>query len=121
MKQAKKAPLELAEGEIYAGSITAPNREGYDLILLPGDHDDANWQESMDWAESLGGDLPDRVEQALLHRYLPEQFQKDAYWSNTQRAGGYDCAWCQGFYGGNQGYGHKDGSLRARAVRRLKI
>ena len=111
----------LNEGEIYAGAIINPDGTGHHAILLPGDNDDASWDKQMEWAASIGGDLPDRVEQALMYKNLPDQFEKEWYWSNTQHASDSDYAWFQYFvYGGQHGT-HKDTELRARAVRRSVI
>lgn len=112
---------ELNAGEIYAGAIINPDGTGHHVILLEGDNDDADWQTQMDWAKSIGGDLPDRVEQAMLYKHLPDQFQKDWYWSNTQHASGSDYAWYQSFTSGFQSYGLKSIKLRARAVRRVNL
>ena len=112
---------QLNEGEIYAGAITAPNGESHHVILLPGDVKGKEWDQAMGWAKSIGGDLPDRVEQVLFYTHLPDQFKKDWYWSNMQHASCSDYAWCQGFVNGGQ-YGSSKGSeLRARAVRRIAI
>jgi hypothetical protein len=116
---AKLLAPQLNEGEIYAGAIINPDGTGHHVILLAGDNDDANWQTQMDWAKSIGGDLPDRVEQALFYKHLPDQFQKNWYWSNTQRASG--SAWYQYFYDGGQDWGYTDFKCRARAVRRVAI
>ncbi|WP_051305072.1 DUF1566 domain-containing protein [Chitinilyticum litopenaei] len=93
----------------------------YHLILLPGDSDSAEWQEQMDWAKSIGGDLPNRIEQAMLWARLRDQFQENWYWSNEthHRDAGY--AWSQDFSYGHQGNDRKSSALRARAVRRLPI
>ncbi len=112
---------ELNEGEIYAGAIINPDGTGHHVTLLPGDYDDATWDEQMELAKSIGGDLPDRVEQALLFKYLPEQFKKEWYWSNTQHSSASDYAWYQHFYGGNQYTNPKYHQLRARFVRRSVI
>lgn len=112
----------LAEGETYVGAIvSACGTYRHHIILLPGDHDDSNWKVAMAWAASLGGDLPNRIEQALLFATLKDQFQKDWYWSNTLHASDASYAWCQDFSYGGQGHGHFDGQCRARAVRRLPI
>ena len=116
MKQPK-----LNEGETYAGAIIAPDGTGHHVILLAGDNDDATWGEQMAWAKQIGGDLPDRIEQALLYKHLPDQFQKDWYWSNTQHASDSVYAWFQRFNNGTQSYRSKDIKLRARAVRRVAI
>jgi hypothetical protein len=114
------ANLELKEGEKLAFSITLPDGKTIHTILLPGD-EKKNWNDALEWAKSLGGDLPDRAEQALLFKYLPEEFQKDWYWSNTQHASDSACAWGQDFGDGFQyGYGKSDEG-RARAVRRSVV
>lgn len=111
---------ELNEGEIYAGAIIAPDGTGHHVILLDGDVS-KDWNESMAWAASIGGDLPDRVEQALLYKHLPDRFKKEWYWSNTQHSGYSNCAWFQSFGNGHQDDSYKYGKLRARAVRRSVI
>ena len=124
MQTIPKPPI--AEGEIYAGLIGNSNGEAYHLILLPGDNDGATWQTQMDWAKSIGGDLPDRVEQALLFKHFKGEFQDRAYWSNTPCEPDDDeeessWVWCQYFGSGTQYYDHKYYEFRARAVRRLPI
>jgi len=112
---------ELNEGEIYAGAIINPDGTGHHITLLQGDYDDASWDEQMEQAKSLGGDLPDRVEQALLFKHLPEQFKKDLYWSNTLHSDASGFAWYQGFGSGYQDDSRKGSQLRARFVRRSPI
>ena len=123
MKNAKQAFLAsiLKKGETYAGAIVAPDGTGHHIILLPGDHEEANWDDSMEWAKSIGGDLPDRVEQALFYKHLPDQFQKEWYWSNTLHASGSDYAWCQNVIIGGQYYRSTSNKCRARAVRRSPL
>jgi hypothetical protein len=75
----------------------------------------------MAWAKKQGGDLPDRVEQAVLFRDHSDKFKREAYWSNTQHAGGSSYAWGQGFSHGYQDDWRKCYELLARAVRRVTI
>jgi len=107
---------ELNPGEIYVGRI-----DDQHIILLPGDKDYANWQDALDWAKSIGGDLPNRIEQSMLWANHRDQFQEDWYWSNeTEQNPAY--AWYQNFRNGDQFSTFKDDNLcRARAVRRLII
>jgi len=114
--------IPLAEGERYVGTvISADATKRHHTILLPDEVENSNWKKSMEWAASIGGDLPDRVEQALLFATMNGQFKEAAYWSNTQHASGSIGSWCQYFGNGTQ-YGHfKSAELRARAVRRLEI
>ena len=109
---------ELQKGELYAGAIIQPDGTGHHTILLPGDNDYADWNTQIDWAKSLGGDLPDRVEGPLLFKFLEDEFKSEWYWLNTQHASNSAYAWCQGFDDGNQDYGTTRFKLRARAVRR---
>ena len=113
----------LADGEIYLGGFVDRNGDVTHTILLPGDNDRATWQEQMEWAKSLGGDLPTRAELVIAYEQHRDLFQKAAYWSNTpdddpDYAG---WAWSQHFYGGHQGGYRQRYELRARAVRRLSI
>jgi len=112
--------ISLHSGEHYAGMIIGKNGEpSHHLILLPGEKEDIKWQDATSWAATIGGELPTRREQSLLYANLKEQFQEVWYWSSEQY--GSDYAWYQDFsYGGQSGY-HRNGTLRARAVRRLVI
>lgn len=112
----------LKEGEIYVGAIIGAKGYGHHVILLP-EHPKERmaWQEAMDWAKSVGGDLPDRIEQALLFDQKKVEFFEAGYWSNTAHADYTYSAWYQYFDSGSQTYIHKLHSLRARAVRRVQF
>ncbi len=112
--------IELREGEVYVGFI-ADGSNGHHVILLPGERESINWKDALAWAESIGGDLPDRVEQALMFAIIKDQFKPEWHWSNTQHVSDSDYAWGQYFYDGTQDYGNADSQDRARAVRRLSI
>ena len=109
----------LFEGEIYVGAISDKNRDFYHLILLPGDNDDASWKMQLDWAKSIGGNLPNRIEQAMLWAYCSDQFKKEWYWSNETYQRNDAFAWCQDFGHSDQFTTVKGYYLRARAVRRV--
>lgn len=113
---------ELKEGEVYIGAIINADGTGNHIILLPDDKTLGNWQEAMDWAKDKGGDLPNRVEQALLFNQNKDLFEEDWYWANTTVEGSADWAWCQAFLIGGQLTSIKvNGLCRARAVRRVGI
>ncbi|UTV56404.1 DUF1566 domain-containing protein [Burkholderia arboris] len=114
---------QLAEGEIYVGVVANTAGELHHVILLPGDNDDASWQAQMEWAQSIGGDLPTRVEMLFLLENHRDEFERDAYWSNQPDTDpGYSgWAWYQDFDGGFQNGYLQGNELRARAVRRLSI
>jgi len=109
----------LAEGEIYAGAIGDTAGNLHHVILLPGDNDDATWQHQKEWAASIGGDLPTRLEQALLWQNCREHFKQDWYWSGEEHASVAGWAWYQHFVIGSQSSHYQSSQLRARAVRRL--
>lgn len=121
MQQIQLPPL--AEGEIYLRGFVNANGDVEHTILLPGDNDGASWQEQMDWAKSIGGDLPTRAELVIAYEQHREHFKAAAYWSNTPDTDpGYSgCAWYQDFGYGDQYYGRQLSRFRARAVRRLSI
>ena len=116
----------VAEGETYIGSIGDKNGDAYHLIMLSEENEGATWQDAMDWSKSVGGDLPNRIEQAMLFAYFKDQFKPDWYWSNQSFVDPDDeeddrYAWCQGFSLGGQYDLPKNTKLRALAVRRLPI
>ncbi|WP_186200620.1 DUF1566 domain-containing protein [Burkholderia gladioli] len=113
----------LAEGEIYLCGFVNAAGDVTHTILLPGDNDDASWQDQLDWAKSIGGDLPTRAELVIAYEKFRDQFQSDAYWSNTPDTDpGYSgWAWGQHFTNGSQNDNRQSNEFRARAVRRLSI
>ena len=111
---------ELAEGERYVGATVDPEGNLTHVILLPGEKK-ATWKSALKWAASIGGDLPTRLEQSLMHAHAKDAFEPDHYWSNSQHAVYSVYAWYQYFGIGNQGYSDTNFKLRARAVRRLII
>ncbi|RQZ17265.1 DUF1566 domain-containing protein [Burkholderia sp. Bp9031] len=117
MQQLQIPPL--AEGEIYVGAIGDKNGDFHHVILLPGDNAAAPWKDQIAWAKSIGGDLPTRVEQALLFANCRDSFERDWYWSNEPD--GDRWAWYQYFSYGTQYGSQQRSQLRARAVRRLPI
>ena len=116
-----KEVLTLAEGEIYIGAIGDALGNLHHVILPPGDNDDATHEAQIEWAESIGGDLPNRIEQAMLWANHRDQFQKDLYWSNETHHSESGWAWFQYFLIGGQYDSTRNHELRARAVRRLPI
>lgn len=116
--------IELNEGEHYAG-LSRDHETGvwHHLVLLPGmPEKDLTWQEAIDWAKSVGGELPTRFESALLYANLRDQVYKNYwYWNATEVADVPAWAWLQNFLLGYQSYGHKDNHNRARAVRRVPV
>ena len=119
MQQLQLPPL--AEGETYIGCIGDATGNLHHVILLPGDNDDATHEAQLEWAKSIGGDLPNRIEQAMLWANHRDQFKKDWYWSNQTHHSESGWAWYQYFTSGTQLISYRYYALRARAVRRLPI
>ena len=112
----------LNEGEKFIGVIiSADGSKRHALILLPGEKTDIKWDEAMDWAKSIGGELPDRCESALLFATMKDEFSPEWYWTREQHAADSGFAWYQSFFYGAQITSHKSYEGRARAVRRLEI
>lgn len=109
-------------GESYAGLSRDPKTgEWHHLVLLPATtNKDLTWQEAVEWAKSVGGELPTRFEAALLYANLRDKLDTDHWhWTGTQHAAEPAWAWTQYFYYGSQDYGPKVDHGRARAVRRV--
>lgn len=114
--------IPLANGERYVGTIiSACGTKRHHTILLPGEIESSTWKKSMEWATGLGGDLPDRIEQALLFAFMKEHFLEAYYWSNTHGSSDSNDAWVQIFGCGYQNCYDKSYVFRARAVRRIEI
>ena len=112
----------LQPGEIYAGIVLGKNGEGdHHLFLLPAKTELLAWNKAVAWAESVGGSLPTRQEQAILYGNLKHEFEPHWHWSSEQHALLSDYAWMQDFFNGYQSRDHKSYQGRARAVRRLLI
>jgi hypothetical protein len=114
----------LNDGEVYAGLSRDPDTGAWHhLVLLPATTDkDLKWQEAIDWAKSVGGELPTRDESALLYANVRDQIDQDYwYWTSTPHASEPCWAWTQTFDFGIQNDFHKDYHTRARAVRRIPI
>ena len=80
-----------------------------------------NWEQAIEWCQSVGGELPPR--DVLLQAYLNEDiktiFQKDWYWSGTKF--GAPNAWVQDFLTGYQFTDLKTNYSYVRAVKKVRI
>lgn len=115
-------PFDLAAGEHYAGLSRGHDTGAWHhIVLLPAAPDkDLTWQGAIDWAKSVGGELPTRFELALIFANLRDKVDLDNWhWTATPYAGVERYAWMQDFNDGTQGLSRKDGDYRAVAVRRV--
>ena len=120
-KMAASFPIEvtlpaLNIGEKWVGVvISADGKKREHIILLPGEKENINWKDAMEWAKSVGGELPDRTEGALLFATMKAEFTAACYWTREQHASGSVYAWFQVFVDGYQYCDGTDNKLRARA------
>lgn len=83
---------------------------------------DEDWNHAMQWAQDLGFYLPFRREQSVMFGNRREgQYKLRWYWSCEQYAGDERYSWIQGFGFGSQSLTRKDGHLRARAIKRVRM
>ncbi len=115
------APPNPHEGERYAGAILLPNRTGHHLFRMPMETAiKVKWKPAMEYAAEKTGELPDRVESALLFATKTEgEFEPEWYWTRETHAGYDGYAWCQAFNNGYQDYYHKASQCRVVLVRRV--
>jgi len=118
MQQIQIPPL--AEGETYLCGLVDANGDVEHAVIIGINNDGASWQKQLDWAKSLGGDVTNRVEQAVIRARRPDLVEEAAYWSNTEVEWDSSFAWYQDFSYGFQYFYLKSAALRAVAVRRFK-
>lgn len=109
----------LAEFAAYAGVMRGQNgKPDYHLSLLAGTISDASWEESANFAQSLGGSLPTADEMVLLAK-LHDEVLPGPYWTaeriDGQRAMAYS------LHTGIASYSHTSNAFMARAVRRTAV
>lgn len=115
------------QGGKFAG-IMRGRDGGKDYALIKGpDIGSGNWRDAMEYAAKLKIDaysdfrLPYRSEQALLFANLPDEFEKDWYWSCEQHPANEVSAFAQNFRNGHQTRIFKDGTCLGCAVRMIPL
>jgi hypothetical protein len=111
----------LDPGEHYAGAVLNENgQHKHHLVLMAArPTDKLNWQAATDWAQRVGGALPDRQEQALLYANCKPHLAPEWHWSCDVYESDASFAWGCYFVNGNQGYSRKSYEGSAVAVRRV--
>jgi hypothetical protein len=117
------ASIELHPGERYAGIVLdADGHATHHLVLLPArPGTDLNWADAKAWAASVGGELPNRQEQALLYANCKPHPQPGWHWSGEEHEDDAACAWGCYFDDGYQSHLRKSVEGSAVAVRRLPL
>lgn len=108
------------DGGVFIGLTTAEDGKHYAVALLADKPDgELPWKKATAWAKSVGGVLPTRPVAALAFANAKDQFEPTWHWTADQYNGSY--VWGQNFTSGYQDDGHKNGELRARAVRLIQL
>jgi hypothetical protein len=113
------APL---AGGTFVGLTTRKDGTHHAVALLPdtpADDAELTWPQAMEWAQGVGGELPQRPVAALLFANARDQFEREWHWTGEEFDG--SCAWGQFFDDGYQDYGHEGSPLRCRAVRLIQL
>lgn len=115
--------IELQPGEHYAGIVLgADGHATHHLVLLPARPvADLNWAGAKAWAASVGGELPNRQEQALLYANCKPHLQPSWHWSCQECEEDASWAWGCYFDDGYQNYRESSSAGSAVAVRRLPL
>ena len=111
------------EGERYIGTILRAGGIGHHIFRISTTRGPRKtWQNALNYAAANGGELPDRVESALLFTTRAEgEFDPDWYWTREQHTEYGAFAWCQNFNNGNQNDHSKHSKLHVVLVRRVAI
>ena len=113
--------IDLQPGERYAGAVLDEfGHLMHHLVLMaPRSENKLKWQSACDWAESMGGDLPDRQEQALLYANCKPHLKPEWHWSSETHEDDASYAWRCGFGNGFQTISLKSYEGAAVLVRRV--
>lgn len=116
-------PVPLQPGERYAGLLRGPQGVPlHHLVLLgasPGKT--LRWHAAMEWANSVGGVLPNREELNLLYTNCKPHLEREWHWSSETHAEDASHAWDCDFVNGLQLSTPKSYDGCAIAVRRVPI
>ena len=112
--------IQLHDGEHYAGAVLNDDGTVKHHLVLMADRPDGNvdWHNAKKWAASIGGELPDRQEAALIYANCKPHVDGAWHWTSEQHTN-ESYAWICGFYDGIQTGDRKDDYHAARAVRRV--
>lgn len=67
---------------IFVGLTTTEGSAQEVIVLLPDRCTGLNWEEAKEWAASVGGSLPTRIEAALLFANAMDHLHVDRYWTS---------------------------------------
>jgi hypothetical protein len=109
-------------GGIFAGVTTNGGKHHCAVVLLLDWPAPTHWQAAMDWAKSVGGELPSRAVSALLFANLRDKFlPRSSHWTSEPDGSYGSCAWVTNFLDGRQYSYHTGDEVRALAVRLIPL
>ena len=113
----------LDPGEHYVGPVLdADGNLMHHLVLMAQrPTSELAWQAATDWADSIGGTLPTRQEQALLFANCKPHLKPEWHWSSETHEDDASCAWGCGFNYGTQYLTRKSYEGSAVAVRLIPL
>ena len=116
-----EAEIVLQPGEHYAGAVLdGDGKIKHHLVLMAARPDgNLNWDDAMAWAQKIGGQLPDRQEQALLYANCKPHLKPVWHWSCQEHEDDASYAWGCFFLDGYQDDYRKSAECAAVAVRRV--
>jgi len=119
--QFQEVSIELHPGEHYAGPVLDESGHLLHHLVLMAQRptDKLNWQAAMDWAQRVGGTLPNRQEQSLLFANCKPHLQSGWHWSSETYEDDASYAWLCLFSHGYIHDDHKSFEGSAVAVRRV--
>lgn len=114
--------IELAAGEVYAGSVLGADGDvKHHLVLLAArPDDDLDWEGAKAWALTVYGALPDRQEAALLYTNCKAHIDARWHWTSDPHKANASYAWGCHFGDGGRISSRVSSTGAACAVRRLQ-
>ena len=119
--QFQEVSIELHPGEHYAGQVLDESGHLLHHLVLMAQRptDKLNWQAAMDWAQRVGGALPNRQEQSLLFANCKPHLQSDWHWSSETYEDDASYAWNCYFTDGDINLSRKSFEGGVVSVRRV--
>lgn len=117
MSQIILPPLE--EGQIYLYGRVNKNGDVEHTVLRAVNDEPMPHAQQIEWAESVGGVLYNRIDALVIHNEHRSIVKPEAYWTADIVEWDSEYAWFQYYYYGSQSSLYRSSALRAVAVSRF--